>query len=178
VSDQDFKKVVAVLRLAVPYTGIILSTREPAAMRDRLFGLGVSQISAESRTSPGGYSLADDNAGNGTQFTLSDSRSLDEVVGSLIGKGFIPSFCAACYRKERTGEAFMSLAKPGAIKNTCSLNALITFKEYLDDFASAAVKKEGYRLIDDMEKGLDLKSRECLSSFFAHVDQGIRDEYV
>jgi len=130
LSDTEFKKVVAVLRLAVPYTGIILSTRESPRLRDELLSLGVSQISAASRTSPGGYSEQDNNKSNATQFTIGDQRSLDQVIGALIKQNYIPSFCAACYRKERTGERFMKLAKPGMIKGKCSVNALITFKEY------------------------------------------------
>ncbi|MFA5310942.1 MAG: [FeFe] hydrogenase H-cluster radical SAM maturase HydG [Candidatus Omnitrophota bacterium] len=177
LSDDEFKKVVAVLRLSVPYTGIIMSTRETAQMRDLLLSLGVSQISAASRTSPGGYSelsKADDDG----QFSLSDHRSLDEIVGTLIKHDYIPSFCAACYRKERTGEAFMQLAKPGTIKGKCSMNALITLKEYLDDFASKIVRAEGYKMIERYFKELDKADQERLRLFFGHVDSGIRDEYV
>jgi len=178
VSDEDFKKIVAVLRLSVPYTGIILTTREAPVMRDELVDLGVSQISAESRTSPGGYSSKDNNLSNDTQFYLSDQRSLDEVIGSLLKTNLIPSFCAACYRKERTGEAFMSLAKPGAIKDKCSINALITLKEYLDDFASSDVKETGYRLINKIKSNLDKQGQAQLENFFAHLDKGARDIYI
>ena len=178
VKDEDFKKLVAVLRLSVPYTGIIMSTRETPEMRDALFSLGVSQVSAESRTSPGGYSSVDNNQNTDIQFTLGDQRTLDEVVGSLLQQNYIPSFCAACYRKSRTGEAFMNLAKPGTIKGKCSLNALITLKEYLDDFASAQVKRQGYELINAAKQSLDKDSVETLSRFFSDIDQGIRDEFV
>jgi len=178
VSDGDFKKLVAILRLSVPYTGIILSTRETSQMRDELISLGVSQISAESRTSPGGYSSSDNNKNQDIQFTLGDQRSLDEVIGSLIKNNLIPSFCAACYRKERTGEAFMKLAKPGTIKGKCSMNALITLKEYLDDFASAEVKKEGYEFITQAKKDLDKESRKMLEMFYGDIDKGKRDEFV
>ncbi len=178
VSDADFKKLVAILRLAVPYTGIILSTRETAQTRDELFSLGVSQISAESRTSPGGYSLADNNQSRQIQFTIGDQRSLDEVIASLLDKNYIPSFCAACYRKERTGEAFMNLAKPGTIKGKCSVNALVTLKEYLDDFASDSVKEKGHKLIEDSKKGLDQENLALVSKFFADIDKGGRDEFV
>ncbi len=174
VSDEEFKNAAAIIRLSVPYTGMILSTREAPAMRDELFGLGISQVSAESRTSPGGYSSSNDSG----QFMLSDERTLDEVIGKLIEKKFIPSFCAACYRKERTGETFMSLAKPGDIKDKCNLNALITLKEYLDDFASGKVKKAGYKLIDGLSRKLDKKSRGQLERFFEEVDKGARDLYV
>ena len=178
VSDRDFRRLVAILRLCVPYTGIILSTREPPRMRDALFGLGVSQVSAESRTAPGGYEGIPDGGGTATQFDIADHRSLDEVIGSLLRRGFIPSFCAACYRKERTGEAFMDLARPGAIKNTCNLNALITLKEYLDDFASDEVKHDGYRLIERISATLNERERAALSRFFGEIDKGIRDQYL
>jgi 2-iminoacetate synthase len=178
LSDQEFGKVVAVLRLAVPYTGIILTTRESPAMRNQLFNLGVSQVSAESRTSPGGYAASPDNEADGSQFSLSDRRSLDEVVGVLLEQGLIPSFCAACYRKERTGEAFMRLAKPGTIKNKCNMNALITLREYLEDFASAKVRDAGYRLISAKQSRLSRQERRQLSGFFRDIEQGARDKYV
>ncbi len=174
VSDEEFKKIVAVLRLSVPYTGIILSTRETASLRDQLFDLGVSQISAGSRTSPGGYATDDENG----QFITGDHRSLDEVIASLIDHGFIPSFCAACYRKERTGEAFMSLARSGTIKGKCSMNALVTLKEYLDDFASFEVKEKGYALIHKLAEELAPAEKELLQNFFTHINKGVRDEYV
>ena len=177
ISDEEFKKMVAVLRLSVPYTGIIMSTRESAALRDSLLSLGVSQVSAESNTSPGGYSSGDKEQAGG-QFSLGDQRSLDEIVGTLIAHDYIPSFCAACYRMERTGESFMQLAKPGTIKGKCSINALITLQEYLDDFASASVKQAGYQLISRYFKQLEPSEQDKLKLFFAHVAQGTRDEYV
>ncbi|MDD5109468.1 MAG: [FeFe] hydrogenase H-cluster radical SAM maturase HydG [Candidatus Omnitrophica bacterium] len=177
ISDEEFKKIVAVLRLSVPYTGIIMSTRETSQMRDLLLSLGVSQVSAESNTAPGGYSSGSNKAAGG-QFSLGDHRSLDEIVGTLIDHDYIPSFCAACYRKERTGEAFMHMAKPGTIKGKCSMNALVTLKEYLDDFASEPVRKSGYKMIARYFKRLDLFEQEKLKLFFAHVDSGIRDEYI
>lgn len=175
VSDDDFKKVVAVLRLSVPYTGMILTTRETPEIRDEVIDLGISQVSAESKTSPGGYANSEKWDG---QFTTSDRRSLEEMVAMLIKGGFIPSFCAACYRRERTGEKFMSLAKPGLIKGMCSVNALVTLKEYLDDFAAPKVKEEGYRLIDREVAKLDEKSRAQISKLFTAVDSGLRDEYI
>ncbi len=178
VSDSDFKKVVAVLRLAVPYTGIILSTRETAQMRDELFTLGVSQVSAASSTSPGGYADARETCQPGTQFSLNDHRSLDEVIASIIAHGFIPSFCAACYRKERTGGHFMDLAKPGLIKEKCALNAVITLKEYLDDFASKKVKEDGYRMIEKLKAALDDEGKAELKRYLDAVDKGARDTYV
>jgi len=176
LSDEEFKKTVAVLRLAVPYTGIILTTREVPAFRDDLFAVGVSQVSAGSRTSPGGYTQ-DDGADDG-QFFPNDSRNLDQVIGSLLEKGLCPSFCAACYRKERTGATFMGLAKPGTIKGKCQMNALITLKEYLDDFASPGVKERGYRLIEEARILLDEDTRRQLSVFFDDIQKGIRDVYV
>ena len=140
VSDADFEKVVAVLRLCVPYTGIIMSTRESPAMRSRTFALGVSQISAGSRTSPGGYGKSDE---DDAQFQLGDHRSLDEVVADVLRLGYVPSFCTACYRKGRTGADFMDLAKPGLIKQFCLPNALLTCKEYLEDFASPKTRELG-----------------------------------
>lgn len=177
VSDDDFKKLVAILRLSVPYTGIILSTRETPEMRDELFRLGISQISAASRTAPGGYS-DDDSGSDDAQFFLSDHRSLDEVISSLIDRGAIPSFCTACYRRERTGEAFMKLAKPGTIKGKCGMNALITLKEYLSDFASEEVKKKGYLLIEKLKEDLSDEEKQNLEKFFANIDRGLRDENV
>ncbi|MDR1941001.1 MAG: [FeFe] hydrogenase H-cluster radical SAM maturase HydG [Endomicrobium sp.] len=179
-SDEDFKKLVAVLRLSVPYTGIIMSTRETAQMRDELVNLGVSQISAESKVTPGGYE--DDKSGhnksNERQFTLNDQRSLNEIAASLISRGLIPSFCAACYRKNRTGEHFMDLAKPGEIKRMCDINALVTLKEYLEDFATPDIKDCGYKLIENYKKNLDEPSLKALEKFFKNIDAGIRDEYV
>jgi len=178
VADSDFKKLVAVLRLCVPYTGIILSTRENPDMRDELFSLGVSQISAESSTSPGGYASQENNHYGDAQFCLNDNRSMEDIIGAMIEKDFIPSFCAACYRKERTGEAFMNLARPGTIKGKCCMNALITLKEYLDDFASAQVKASGYKLINRVKKELSRQDSRQLSLFFADIDKGMRDEFV
>ena len=177
ISDDEFKKVVSVLRLSVPYTGIIMTTRENPEMRDTLLSLGVSQISAESNTSPGGYSASAAEQAGG-QFSLGDHRSLDQIVGTLITHDYIPSFCAACYRMERTGKSFMQLAKPGTIKGKCSMNALVTLKEYLDDFATAPVKEAGYKMIARYSKQLDRHDQDKLKLFLEHVAQGLRDEYV
>lgn len=178
VSNEDFKKIVAVLRLSVPYTGIILTTREAPAMREELLSLGVSQISADSRTSPGGYSYKENNTHDDTQFKIADQRSLDDICGLLVEKGLIPSFCAACYRKERTGEAFMNMARPGTIKGKCDFNAIVTFKEYIDDFASDKVKKKGYALIENMILSLKEEDKLKLSAFFEEIKKGKRDIYV
>lgn len=155
---------------------MILTTRETPAMRDELFNLGISQISAESRTAPGGYTV--DQEAQSSQFALSDGRSLDEIISTLIEKKNIPSFCAACYRRARTGEVFMNLAKPGTIKGKCNLNALITLKEYLDDFASGGVKEAGYSLIEEVKENLDEENRIILEKYFKDIDRGLRDEYV
>ncbi|MCK4609300.1 MAG: [FeFe] hydrogenase H-cluster radical SAM maturase HydG, partial [Gammaproteobacteria bacterium] len=140
VTDADFRKIIAILRLAVPFTGIILSTRETSETRREALELGISQISAGSRTNPGGYSENEENA---SQFSLGDHRPLDEVIRDVAELGYIPSFCTACYRLGRTGEHFMSLAKTGKIKTMCMPNALTTFQEYLLDYASPATRETG-----------------------------------
>jgi 2-iminoacetate synthase len=179
ISDENFKKIVAVLRLSVPYTGIIMSTRETSQLRDELVNLGVSQISAESKVTPGGYDKnSSHNENFERQFNLNDQRTLDEIIKSLLTQGYIPSFCAACYRKNRTGENFMNLAKPGQIKNICDINALVTLKEYLEDFASPAVKKIGYDLIEKSKARLDNASLKTLDKFFEDIDDGVRDKYI
>lgn len=146
VGDDIFMKIVAVVRLAVPYTGMIMSTRESKASREKALEVGISQLSGGSRTSVGGYasSVPDHKT---EQFDVSDSRSLDEVVGWLLELGYIPSFCTACYREGRTGDRFMALAKSGQIANCCAPNALFTLKEYLEDYASDATKLSGEKLI-------------------------------
>jgi 2-iminoacetate synthase len=143
-----------------------------------LVNLGISQISAESNTSPGGYTSEEQEYFSDPQFAVSDHRSLDEVIGSLIKQQYIPSFCAACYRKDRTGGTFMALAKPGTIKGKCSMNALITLKEYLDDFASDEVRTEGYKLIDKLKSCLSESEQKQLTAFFDEINHGIRDAYV
>jgi 2-iminoacetate synthase len=179
ITDEEFKKITAILRLSVPYTWIIMSTRETAELRDVLVNLGVSQISAESRATPGGYeesSVHNDKLER--QFSLNDKRSLNEIVKSLLLQGFIPSFCAACYRKNRTGEHFMDLAKPGEIKRMCDINALVTLKEFLEDFAEPDVKKLGYKLIEERKATLDSSSANILEKLLDGIDKGVRDEYV
>ena len=134
ISDEIFEKIVMILRIAVPYTGMIISTRESKKTREKVISLGVSQISGASRTSVGGY--AEEEEEDSSQFEVSDNRSLDEVVGWLLELGYIPSFCTACYREGRTGDRFMSLVKTGQIANCCQPNALMTLAEYLEDYAS------------------------------------------
>ena len=174
VSDLDFKNIIAILRLAVPYTGLILSTRESAAIRRECYALGVSQISAGSRTNPGGYSEGENTAG---QFQLGDHRSLDEVVHELSTMGFIPSFCTACYRLGRTGQDFMDLAKPGLIKLKCDPNAVTTFQEYLIDYASESARCDGERAIDGELSGMSAKARKTSERMLARIRDGRRDVY-
>ncbi len=142
VSDADFMKMIAIMRLAVPYTGMIMSTRETAEVRRATLELGISQISAGSRTDPGGYKDGEGDP-NGSQFQLGDHRSVEEVVRDVVSLGFLPSFCTACYRLGRTGQDFMDVAKPGEIKYHCHPNALSTFQEYLCDYASPEAKAAG-----------------------------------
>ena len=147
LSDDLFAKITACIRIAVPYTGMIISTRESEKVRERLLELGISQISGASRTSVGGYT-EEERPHDTEQFDVSDQRTLDEVVRWLMGKGFIPSFCTACYREGRTGDRFMSLCKSGQILNCCHPNALMTLSEYLEDYASEETKRIGYELIE------------------------------
>ena len=148
IDDDTFAKIVACIRIAVPYTGMIISTRESQACRERVLHLGVSQISGGSRTSVGGYCEPEPEDAKSEQFDVSDRRTLDEVVHWLMELGYIPSFCTACYREGRTGDRFMSLCKSGQIQNCCHPNALMTLKEYLMDYASPATKTLGDQLIE------------------------------
>lgn len=176
VSDEDFKKLVAIIRIALPYTGIILSTRESDAMRNELIKYGVSQISAASKTNPGSY--AHEEEGTGTQFSTGDHRTLEEVIASLVDAGYIPSFCTGCYRKHRVGGDFMDLAKPGLIKQFCLPNAMFTFNEYLQDFASEPLRLKGKELIKSMfaEVGKpDLLPK--IEDNLCKIDNGERDIY-
>ena len=157
VSDHDFKRLVSILRLSVPYTGMILTAREPAELRRELMGFGVSQIDAGSRIELGGYTEAGDaqqQVREREQFELGDIRSLDEVIRELLADGYIPSFCTACYRLGRTGQQFMEFAIPGFIERLCTPNALTTLQEYLIDYASPATRKVGEALIQQQLAGL------------------------
>ena len=147
ISDEIFSKIVAVIRIAVPYTGMIISTRESQESRKKVLELGISQISGGSRTSVGGYAETELPDHNSAQFDVSDIRTLDEVVNWLLELGYIPSFCTACYREGRTGDRFMSLVKSGQIANCCGPNALMTLKEYLEDYASEDTRQKGLKLI-------------------------------
>ncbi len=148
IDDDTFAKIVACIRIAVPYTGMIISTRESKACRERVLHLGVSQISGGSKTSVGGYAENEPEGEDSSQFDVSDTRTLDEVVKWLMELGYIPSFCTACYREGRTGDRFMSLCKSGQIQNCCQPNALMTLKEYLTDYATPETKAVGDALIE------------------------------
>jgi len=173
VDDVDFRKLVAILRLAVPYTGMIMSTRETPNLRRETFALGVSQISAGSRTNPGGY--AEDEKFDTAQFQLGDHRSLDEVIRDVAGLGYVPSFCTACYRLGRTGMDFMDLAKPGEIKHHCDPNALSTFLEYLLDYGSDSTRAIGESLIAQKTAEMDDVRRAHTEKMLAGVRAGDRD---
>ncbi|MDF1568287.1 MAG: [FeFe] hydrogenase H-cluster radical SAM maturase HydG [Spirochaetaceae bacterium] len=207
VNDEAFRLLVAVLRVTLPYTGIILSTRESKEMRDDLFRYGVSQASAGSRTTPGGYGdeetegslggraageaanhdTAGDSPADGelaaefthSQFSLADHRTLHEVVGDMVDGGFVPSFCTGCYRQGRTGADFMDLAKPGLIKSFCLPNGLSSFAEYLEDYGDASLKVRGYALIDKLTRETpNPEVRERIESSVAEIRNGSRDVYV
>lgn len=176
VSDVDFRKIVAILRLAVPYTGLIMSTRETPNLRRETFALGVSQISAGSRTNPGGYAENEDI--DASQFSLGDHRPLDEVIRDVAELGYIPSFCTACYRLGRTGQDFMDLAKPGEIKHHCDPNALSTFLEYLLDYASPATREAGEQRITAVLAEMDDRQRRTAETLMGQVRAGKRDVFV
>jgi len=176
VSDIDFKKIVAILRLAVPYTGIIMSTRETAQMRRETFALGVSQISAGSRTNPGGYEEKTEDDPSG-QFSLGDHRQLEEVIRDVVSMGYIPSFCTACYRLGRTGRDFMDIAKIGDIKLHCAPNALSSFKEYLKNFASPETIKIGDEHIKKMIAEMTGVARQRAEKLVQRVELERDDVY-
>jgi 2-iminoacetate synthase len=175
VSDEDFLKLIAILRLAVPYTGMIISTREPAEIRRRAFQIGISQTSAGSVTVTGGYGKP----AAQPQFIIHDGRPLREVIQEVVKEDrLIPSFCTACYRSGRTGEVFMGLSKPGEIKNLCRPNALLTFAEFLHDFAEDGLMQEGKRLIEEYLNRIDdVRVREETQRKLAEVAAGKRDVY-
>ena len=176
ISDEMFCRLVAVIRIAVPYTGMIISTRESEAVRRKVLELGISQISGGSRTSVGGYAVPETKEENSAQFDISDRRTLDEVVNWLLDLGHIPSFCTACYREGRTGDRFMSLVKRGQIANCCQPNALMTLKEYLEDYASPETREKGIRLIhEEMERIPNPKIREIALRNLHEIEEGKRD---
>ncbi|MDY4078785.1 MAG: [FeFe] hydrogenase H-cluster radical SAM maturase HydG [Clostridium sp.] len=176
ISDDIFAKIVAVLRIAVPYTGLIVSTRESQKSRERVLHLGVSQISGASSTSVGGYAEKEKKEDNSAQFDVSDSRTLDEIVDWLLEMGYIPSFCTACYREGRTGDRFMQLVKAGQIANCCQPNALMTLKEYLEDYASDKTKAEGEKVIkEQLDKIPNEKVRKIVIENLKNIEEGKRD---
>ncbi len=176
IDDDTFAKLVACIRISVPYTGMIVSTRESQKCRERLLHLGVSQISGGSRTSVGGYVEPELPEENSAQFDVSDTRTLDQVVNWLMKSGYIPSFCTACYREGRTGDRFMSLCKSGQIQNCCHPNALMTLQEYLEDYASAETKDIGRQLIHQEIQNIPSDTvREIVIKNLEQIKQGQRD---
>ena len=176
ISDDIFEKIVAILRIAVPYTGIIVSTRETKECRERVLKVGVSQISGGSRTSVGGYAEEEKEEDNSAQFDTSDRRTLDEVVNWLLETGYIPSFCTACYREGRTGDRFMQLAKTGQIANCCQPNALMTLKEYLEDYASLDTKQKGEKVIEtELNYIINPKAKQVARERIIKIEAGERD---
>lgn len=176
ISDEIFEKIVAVLRIAVPYTGMIVSTRESKKTREKVLQLGISQISGGSRTSVGGYAEEEEEDDNSKQFDVEDKRTLDQVVNWLLDMGFIPSFCTACYREGRTGDRFMKLVKSGQIANCCQPNALMTLKEYLEDYASEDTKAKGELLIEkEIENVTNEKVKNIARDYLVQVHEGKRD---
>ncbi len=179
VSDADFTRMVAILRLAVPYTGLILTAREPAEIRDEVLQYGVSQIDGGTKIELGAYSGQEGEQDlDAEQFEICDNRSLSEVMDELIGKDYLPSFCTACYRTGRTGEHFMEFSVPGFIKRYCTPNAMLTLAEYLEDYAQNGTREKGYKLIErnlEAMNGDPFKSR--LAERLERVKQGERDLY-
>ena len=176
ISDELFQKIVAILRIAVPYTGLIVSTRESKRTREMVIRYGVSQISGGSKTSVGGYAEPEEEEENSAQFDVSDNRTLDEVVNWLLRMGYIPSFCTACYREGRTGDRFMSLVKSGQIANCCHPNALMTLKEFAEDYASPDTKRLALEMIEKETANIpNEKVRSIVLDHLHDLDEGLRD---
>ena len=176
IDDDTFAKIVACIRIAVPYTGMILSTRESKKCRERVLHLGISQISGSSRTSVGGYVEEEAEDESSEQFDVSDKRTLDEVVNWLMDMEYIPSFCTACYREGRTGDRFMSLCKSGQIQNCCLPNALMTLKEYLMDYASQDTREKGEAMIArEIQNIPKEKVRQIVREHLEEIEKGNRD---
>ncbi len=176
ISDEIFFKIISIIRIAVPYTGMIISTRESAKSRKKALELGISQISGGSSTSVGGYVEPEPEEENTAQFDRSDTRTLDQVINWLEELGYIPSFCTACYREGRTGDRFMPLAKSGAIQNCCQPNAIITLKEYLEDYASEETKRNGELLIErELKKIPNQKVYNTTCEYLKKIEEGARD---
>ena len=176
IDDDTFEKIVALIRIAVPYTGIIMSTRETASVRERALHMGVSQISGGSKTTVGGYAETDFAQENSAQFELSDERTLGEVVEWLLSLGYIPSFCTACYREGRTGDRFMKLIKSGQIVNCCHPNAIMSLNEYLLDYGTDIAKKIGFKLLQkEVERITNPKVKELTRQYLLEMDKDKRD---
>ncbi|MEE0511371.1 MAG: [FeFe] hydrogenase H-cluster radical SAM maturase HydG [Peptococcaceae bacterium] len=176
IDDDTFIKIIACIRIAVPYTGMIISTRENQEVRGRALHVGISQISGASRTSVGGYVEPEPEEENSAQFDVSDNRTLDEVVQWLMGMGYIPSFCTACYRAGRTGDRFMSLCKAGEIQNCCHPNALLTLEEFLLDYASPKTREIGEKVIQEQLKQIPRDNvRQKTEEYLAQMEHGERD---
>ena len=176
IDDETFAKLCALIRISVPYTGMIISTRESKAVREKVIRLGVSQISGASRTSVGGYCEPEPEDENSAQFDVSDNRTLDEVVHWLMEMGYIPSFCTACYREGRTGDRFMSLLKAGQIQNCCLPNALMTLKEYLEDYATEPTKILGEKMLkSELENIPNPKVKKLATEYIENIHNGKRD---
>ncbi len=177
IPDETFEKIIACIRLAVPYTGMIISTRESEEVRGKVLDMGISQISGASRTSVGGYT-EEERPHDSEQFDVSDQRTLDEVVNWLMEKGHIPSFCTACYREGRTGDRFMALCKNGQILNCCHPNALMTLAEYLVDYATEGTKKIGFELIEkELEKIPKEKIRKLATEHIKDIKESNRRDF-
>lgn len=176
ISDEVFAKICALIRIAVPYTGMIISTRESQSVREKVLPLGVSQISGGSKTSVGGYYEPEDEDDKSEQFDVSDKRTLDEIVNWLMKLGYIPSFCTACYREGRTGDRFMSLCKSRQILNCCHPNALMTLKEYLEDYASEETREIGMKMIEEELKTIPNEKVRTIAYEHIHdIAEGKRD---
>ncbi len=176
ISDEIFEKIIAIIRISVPYTGMIISTRESKECRERALKLGVSQISGGSKTTVGGYDSPEPEEEDSAQFDVSDRRTLDEVVRWLMECGYIPSFCTACYREGRTGDRFMTLLKNGQIQNCCHPNALMTLKEYLEDYASPETREIGEKMIlDELENIPNEKVKKIAEDNIKNIHGGKRD---
>ena len=176
IDDETFAKICALIRISVPYTGMIISTRESKAVREKVLDLGVSQISGASRTSVGGYADEEPEDEDSSQFDVSDKRTLDEVVNWLMRLGHIPSFCTACYREGRTGDRFMALCKSKQIQNCCHPNALMTLKEYLMDYASEDTRRIGEEMIEKEISNIpNPKVQEIVRENLTNIQNGQRD---
>ena len=186
MGDEDFTYAIAVLRLAVPYTGLILTAREPAEVRDTAIRYGVSQIDGGTKLEIGSYSAfspasertaVDEKTLGSRQFAINDDRSLDEIIGSLTAGGYLPSFCTACYRRGRTGEHFMEFSVPGFIKRFCGPNAILTLAEYLTDYASPEVAAGGWAAIEAALGRLPAASAKLTHERLERIRRGERDLY-